>query len=253
MFEDECGFEESIAALNIDESKKTENAFSDIVSTLYNGMELDTSNNNNPEQSFRGGYFGYDAHSADVKNSELELWRKNFKYINVVGVNVLPQDNSNNNLTSFNPIYDDTSRYNSMNIFNASHSDNTLLAVVGTAAKLHPQPYILASDNQEIFEQNGILEEIIAIDISNDEEIGLSTDSAYCDSSLEPSQVHHMEVMNSLFDVIWSNVVEKLHPLVEQVVEIGTTHNITIDLNESNTDQPYNECADQDNMSIGSW
>jgi hypothetical protein len=123
--------------------------------------------------------------------------------------------------------------------------DNTLVIRGKSVVLLSQKEDILTpltaneADNEEIYAQNGMLEEIIDIqyaDIHTD--VRTITASIGCNSSncndmstntaLDPNESQKIEVLNILTDAVWPDLVTQLEPLVRQIVLESSSHGLEL-------------------------
>ena len=120
------------------------------------------------------------------------------------------------------------------------------LVVVGKKYPLHACPPTQIRSDDDICVTSGVLEEIIAIDVTSREFV--TSDNAgdnkdtkrpiyNVDAVLSPTTSRREEIISLLTDVIWADCVTELRPLVERVVLLSREYNLTYaDKNSSMVD-----------------
>lgn len=165
-------------------------------------------------------YRQQDRQLQPMSHREILEWRNNFPYLRLIGESIYQSSHQ------YNQNYDSTSLklFDSLNSLISPNKSNTTcnsllneeLIVVGSSCHFHPSD-ILQSCDEEIIMQDGILEEIIAIDKSDESSLGYL--KSLSNDSLEPEIVKKQEIIDHIFDEIWKESVKSLNSLIELVLE----------------------------------
>ena len=284
MFEE---FEESLARLGVLESKKTEQTLEEIDNKLYS-EEIEIIPR--VEEEF---IRGYDSLIQQVDDKEIQKWQTTFHYFRVCGNGYgigFEDDDEGDEYKENIEIEEhrefeeeiecvvdglsdeDEVDYNNLNDNNDEHKsnlkyfpDDELSSLVITGNKIIPQENlsIQNSDNnlevEEIIDMNGILEEVIIIDKSTDDDVKTIQLNEDIFQSCDPRYSQKIEIVNSLFDVLLPDIVILLTPVVEQLVRVCHENNIndyTIqddDNRSQNSSQQMNEFFSNSDDSDGQY
>lgn len=260
-------FEDSVAALTAKEAVKIELALKALEQQLFEPVEdvklqpeeVDVSERVSEGVGERDVYkdyvhsamAGYSAHTEEVTDDEARLWQKQFPYIMVRGEAMLELDPDYEERGSDNE--DDMEGTSFHSIPNnqgiatseVKDSGGDMMAIGGgdDAPELRVCGVALSvgiatdensgennndegEDNEEVLYSDGQLEETLFVDVRPpDAKCEKSVDDIF--TSIEPIQCQQAEVINSLVDVIFPDIVNiALKPLIEKVVQAGRDHNI---------------------------
>ncbi len=202
-------------------STKIEKAFIELEDSLYSPInslnksdEFEDIHNN-----FRNPTVGYDAHVQPVDTKELNLWKRNFPYLRVTGTNILKCDDDDNkvldNIKEISEII--YNRNCNFEHVDTNSTDLTDLVVYGQNIPIvsNVQDKMEVDDDQDSVEiVDGILEEIIAIDMIDD-----SSHNEDELDSINPEIVKKTELVDALVDCIWPDIIDTLGPLIEDIYE----------------------------------
>lgn len=247
-------FEDSIAALTAKEAANIELALNDLEDLLFVPLKVDepeqVTSNIEPDvykDYMQHAMAGYSAHTEEVTQDEVRLWQMSFSYLQVKGEGMLeldpnyedPDDEEANILEGVSvhamPRNQDGPTLGEVRggAVIGHEDDMPSLRVCGSAIKL--SPLIRSSlpdrdddeeDEGEILYSDGVLEETLHI---NKRPYQVAADR--CEegeySSFEPGQCQQDEVVNSLVDIIFPDIVNfALKPLISRVVQAGAEHNV---------------------------
>ena len=184
---------------------------------------------------------GYQAHSEGVDSDEINSWKEAMgPYLMVVGKSICiaheqpdsdlmlqeivpPQDNfdfitssstsiNNNSFSNLESVEKDDDLKSSDNV--------NSLVIIGKQIELSHIPVDTTHTNEGVNDDvdvsEGILEEVIAIDLS-----GIYDDKKSDSLPLSPRSAIHDELVSLYFDKIWPDVVNELRPLIRKVVELS--------------------------------
>ena len=112
---------------------------------------------------------------------------------------------------------------------NFSENESTNLCVTGKTMKISSQ---IDLDDELMID--GVLDEAIDVDVTCEE------DEPSCVDSVAPLNSMKEEIISSLRDLIWPEIVSNLRPLIEKVVLLAKKHkidaNITDEVDEAEED-----------------
>lgn len=179
----------------------------------------------------RFGTQGYDAHIERVDETELNQWKRMFPHMRALGVS-LEREKVIENFDEkeyFIAAQDcDFPEYLGTNCI-ADSQDSRDLAINGKSIAIHPfiiSEFFGKSDELDI--RHGTMEEIIAIDNSNDEPSQFNTTPADGES-FSPIDSKREEILSLAVDAIWPDIVECLMPLVQKIVRVSREVQLTYD------------------------
>lgn len=248
-------FEESFAAIAVQQAIKTKQSLLDLENELCTELRpiedpevVDSSEADVYKDYMVGSMGGYSAHTEEVDEKEITLWKNKFQYLRLTGQGFdlsgmhLAENSSGIHAVSLKQDNEVTSAV-------SSSCDDDLgsdsLRVYGKRiCPMLTDPFHSIPNEEEIIKQHGILEESICIDRRRLE----SDASSNCDddvfSSIDPDKSQQAEVINSLVDIIFPETVAlSLRPLIERVVRASRQNNIRF---ESSTDDCCNN-SDNEN------
>ena len=258
-------FEDSVAALTAKEASKIELALKDLEDLLFipvpaqePSVIVETEERDVYRDYMLSAAVGYSAHTEEVAKEEVALWQSQFSYLHVQGEAMLElnpdyeEDNINQREEDLS--LPDGSFFHPMTPANLTHDDNEVkntaekgsdpldLRVSGISiaplsrcrredGSVSPQKQRLLEEDEEegeILFAEGQFEETLHVDKgmpsmcpSSDNRNG---DEIY--TSIEPIHCQQAEVINSLVDVIFPDIVKfALRPFVASVVRAGREHN----------------------------
>jgi hypothetical protein len=181
---------------------------------------------------------GYDAHSESVDDKEIQSWQKAFPYLLVKGVSMTPEEITSKESTETNefgkfiamaPTNDQIGevRPNVSTLSCTNKSNQSAISELIIVGKKLTIPKVVIESEDEI---NGILDEMIAVNVTPDgHEIG--NDDEISDSNImSPNASIRDEVVSTLLDDIWPEVVEVLKPLIRKVVRISHSTDVEYEL-----------------------
>ncbi|RYH30055.1 hypothetical protein EON65_06435 [archaeon] len=178
---------------------------------------------------------GYEANYEGVSDAEIKKWQEHFPYLMLVGksiqglgAEVSSRDVVNTGSELVEHYFEDTG-------INASTVD---LTVEGQGMHIYPMHI---DDNmvpigsgeegyEEIIEQDGILEEVLAIDIDP--------------SHTENNNLEEHEQLEDMKKEIWASVVDRLRPLVQQALEYADKNNVPSSMVELDAEKSKNNFED---------
>lgn len=178
---------------------------------------------------------GYDAHSERVDIKEVLSWQSAFPYLAANGEQVKaiytqvvpPKFHGDFHPTLTNNIDQtcETGSATDSNLTTFSGINN--LVVEGRQCSFSDR----SNDNNAIDVTDGILEELIAINVTPADSPSTSDEGNYLEGNLpSPHSSRRDEIVSLLLDALWPEVIEVCRPLVKKVVEVSRRENITYDL-----------------------
>eukprot|EP01031_Cornospumella_fuschlensis_P022276 gene22276-27239_t len=185
---------------------------------------------------------GYEANYEGVTDQEIRKWQKHFPYLMVEGHSIkdVGSEESRREVTSV-----ETSSVVVEHFFENSGVDANAvdLVILGRSMRIHPL-YLDSNivptgsgeeEYEEIIEQEGILEDILVIDVDPSHEV---------DVNLEEN-----ELLADVKKAIWSNVIDRLRPFVKQVLQYADEHDVSSNMEELNA----KSCATFDDNDDDGW
>ena len=253
-----CGFEEieRSAAKGLEQAlSKVEDALNEEPSVK---VEAAGESGQGPEVTDMDPYrrFGenmYEAHVDRVEEKEIRQWQSAFPYYRVTGSGVnsqhiggeqefdegivmIPRPNVGDamNVVAPSPPPKEMLRGNSQ----YSRPNATLktpeksfsnLVVIGKQYEIHT--IAIEEEGEGVDEQQGALEEILALDCSGED---ITADSSSSNSSssnskdipISPNACHREEVVAALTEAVWPECVEAMRPLIQRVVRVSRENNV---------------------------
>jgi hypothetical protein len=188
---------------------------------------------------------GYDAHSDGVDDKEIQSWQKAFPYLLVKGVSITPKEiipKESSGSDEFGEFFaiptpiDQTGeiRPNVSNLSFTNNSNQSAISELIIVGKKLTIPKVVIESEDEI---NGILDEIIEVNVTPDRH-DLGNDDETSDSDiLSPAALIRDEIISGLLDDVWPEVVEALKPLIRKVVRISRVTDLKYDLKQKKTDR----------------
>jgi len=257
-------FEDSIAALTAKEAAKIELALKDLEDLLFVPAEVnkpeEVTSNIEPDiyrDYVQSAMAGYSAHTEEVTQDEVRLWQKDFSYLQIKGEGMLELD------PDYEVSGEETCIPEGVSIHVMPHNQEGVvkrevrggvdgvrhdgdipdLRVSGSFIEINPRirPSIPERENEddegEVLYSDGALEETLHLDMRSIQvTTGLSEGGEYL--SIEPEQCQQAEVVNSLVDIIFPDIVNlSLKPLISKVVQAGREHNV-----EYSTEMSHGGC-----------
>lgn len=229
-------FEDSMIEINKREAFETQTAIIEIYDKLHfrDKYKNDTSiilKADTPQYYSRG----YEAHSEPVSDIELSSWRNNFCYIGLTGSKISSNEDIVNSSFQYMSKHDEP-------VYSIDNGD-TNLQVIGKKMKIG----LYADNSEEILAIHGVLDETISINVLED---NYQHDKINMFDSIDPSDVERVDVINSLFDVVWPSVVSSLRPLIEKVVDTAIENGIEISPETNNQMNEDSDGFDDDEQNL---
>lgn len=187
---------------------------------------------------------GYDAHSENVDKKEIQSWQKVFPYFLVRGVSMTPEESIHEDLSKSDEVgeffpmaTDDQSveirpNISSLSLINKS-SQNTIPDLTVLGKKLTISPVLIQSDDKI----HGHLDELIAVNVTpHNHDIQIDNEEISDSDVLSPNVLRQQEIVSTLLDAVWPEIVEVLKPLIRKVVRKSRSADITYELRQKNSD-----------------
>lgn len=259
MFED---FEESLNRLGKKESEKTKVILEEIDEQLYeNEEESEEEEKEEIDEFIRG----YDAILQQVDENEIKKWKKRFHYLRICGygyelseeegefeeeegeddddINVenheLSDELNDEQMKETKEIEEIKEKQENIDV----NIDQISLCVVGR--KIIVKEENIRKENDEVEEvicTHGILEEIIAIDKTIEENESLPFEEMFV--TCDPKYSQKVEVVNSLFDALLPDIITLLTPLAEKLIRVSRENNLNYDEHDNTSQNSYDYCDD---------
>lgn len=166
---------------------------------------------------------GYEAHLDPVSEDELKQWRRAFTNLRVVNDESI-KINQTDNVEQYvfesdcNPLND-----NILNKSVISNSDRAMFSVVGRKLDFHNvtlKTEAMSFDDDETFEAEGVEDEVICLDRSDEylpTHVQSEDQSVSSDEAISPSSVRRLEISDQIFEKIWPRVIDHLKPFLLSV------------------------------------
>ena len=190
----------------------------------------------------------YEAHVDRVEEKEIRQWQSAFPYYRVTGsgfnsqllggeqefdegVVMIPSPNMGDamNVVAPSPPPKEMLRGNSQ----YSRPNTTIktpkkscgdLIVIGKQYEIHT--IAIEDDGEGVDEQQGALEEILALDCSGEDITADSSSSSSKDIPISPNACHREEVVAALTEAVWPECVEAMRPLIQRVIRVSRENNV---------------------------
>ncbi len=200
----------------------------------------------------------YQAHVDQVENKEIRQWQRAFPYYRIKASNIAsqfiqeeqefgegvvmlsrPDLREYMSVVAPSPPPHEMPRCNSLQYSRPSTTLKTPekveglgndLVVTGKQCEIHM--VAVDADTEAVDEQQGILEEVLALNFSGEEVIEGGSSSGDRDMPISPNACHREEVVAALIEAVWPECVETLRPMVERVVHLSRQNKLEYRMNE---------------------
>jgi hypothetical protein len=195
-----------------------------------------------PAEEVERNYYseGYDANYDGVDDAELLRWQKMFSFVTVTGSRLGCRTEPPDAFFDENAALHETQNYLKpiTDVPPAVDSGLNGLVVLGKTMMIgHMQSSaVLATyseEEEEIFAIDGTLEEYLELN----QEDGIRLNQCETDDSA-PVEFVREEVVSSMLDAIWPDLVAAMRPLVHNVLKAAAENNIPYALDQTATSEP---------------
>lgn len=147
-------------------------------------------------------------------------WRRRFPYLRVQPSAVIECEDDANESPSVAALPSAAAKAGFARTEGASrNSADANLIVLGRSLALVAAPVSLPDAEEEVLALHGTIEEFIAVDAAAEaREERRDTDRA--DSVCSPLSSMRQEVISDIFDALWPDIVQALHPLIHRLARL---------------------------------
>ena len=242
----ECGGAVSFADLEAKEAQRFTRILSELESRLYTPVEAQEVKKEAPvELDNTRQYYseGYDANYECVSDSEIRQWQKtslpSLAYLRVEGRGMrLPVSEESASAVLFRDNDMDLNKDNFIEDLDTIGKLNDDLFICGKAI-VAPAGFKLNCNNTdpandgEYFAVHGILQEYIEYSgephPENKEQAAVDCEQ----SMVDPQESQKVEVLSSMVDAIWPDIVQALKPLISDVLNAARNNNIPLKVDQT--------------------
>ena len=199
------------------------------ISDKLNGKPIQAQPESMDDSSTRGYYSeGYDANYIAVSDKELASWQNNFYFISILGQSIvtnlnLPENGNTHDELELRKVVSDGPYFD---VVTDSREDLKLF-IEGRSILPSEINACLPLKDEEVLAVDGQLEETFILHTDHDISHGQLATKALAthiptETCLSPSTSMKVEVISSLVDAIWPDVVNAMQPLIDDILTVAS-------------------------------